>query len=135
MSKRLYPEIPVIISVISQMLEPQKDLSKIIIDVDECLAIQSKINYSPALNTFTGPSNSNRDWDENDYISYLNRVHYFINQNNSKKYRLDVYSIFKSNNIKDIIETNFRRKLIEALVIDGAYSGKTLISLKIIDGD
>lgn len=137
MCVRLYPEIPVMIDVVSQLRYYQASnnhSSNVVVNVDvnKCLEIQKRINCSPALNIFTGPIDSYRNWDESDYVNYLNRVRYFIKQGNSNKYRLDIESVFNSKNIDDITKTDWERVLMNILLLDGAYSGKTFIRLKLL---
>ena len=127
MCVRLYPEIPVAMEVLSK-INNNEDVHNIYLKIDECIKLQKKINYSPFLNVFTSAVNSSKNWDENDYKKYLIRVGYFIPQSDPNEYKLNASALFDENFSFDD-KNAVRRCLRENLLIEGSYSGRTIVAL------
>ena len=129
MSVRLYPEIMVfslVVRKIDQNLKTKNDFEEVSLSINECIQRQEDINYSPALNVFTGPIDSFNNWIKKDYEEYFNNVKLFYYYRNNDCYVLPLKYVFGNDIPKEDNRDEWLIKLRNRLIIKGAYKFEDL---------
>ena len=129
MCVRIYPEIPVamdVLSKIKRLKNEGKDIrqNKISIEVSECLKIQDR--FSSFFNVFTSPEGSSENWKEDDYEKYFKNVKCFQSDSQGV-FKLNTEELFEGIDLDNM--QKIRECLRQHLIVDGAYSGRTIAAL------
>ena len=131
MSVRLWPDIFVAMETLAQIyarvndegILTEEDKENIFVDIKDCIKLQQRVNYSPFLNIFTSPEGSCKNWDEEDYKTYLKGLSYFSQEGNTSRYKLDAKRLLKG------IDNFTNKEIVSGRLyafLQNSYSGRIL---------